>query len=160
MTTHITVEEAQAFLESTKCRLPSLEPVLEADQANYVLGRLFSTFQTLVPTWTDQTNTPELVRSVIAMRYAGWFYDRQYSEVISEDRAKSYGALLREQAETLLNGIISGSIELSEVPSGSADESSVFYPTDVSSTTQARLDNTDGDNMSLGPPMFGVSKVF
>jgi hypothetical protein len=160
---HITVDDAQSFLEGTKARLSSLEPTLENEQSTYVLGRLAGTFDsttTGVPTWTNETNTPELVKLIIAMFYAGWYYDRQYSEVISEERTRSYGMMLRQQAETMLEGILTGAIELVEVPGGTTVTGPAFYPTDASSTTQAKLDNTDPDNKSLGPPMFSVGMNF
>ena len=160
---HITVAEAQAFLETTKCRLPSLEEVLEEEQSNYVLSRLSATYNSPsfgVSSWTDETNTPELVRQAIAMLYAGWFYDRQYAEVISEAQSKSYGAMLRDCANKLCEGIASGSIQLIEISPNVPAASAVYYPTDVSSTTDAALSNTNRDDLSLGPAKFTMGKVF
>lgn len=158
---HINVSDAQSFLESTKANLTSLDPVLENEWATYVLGRLADTYLDPsfgIQTWVDTTTTPQLVKMAIAMFYAGWFYDRQFSE--EDTGTTSYGAELRTNAELLLEGIISGSILLVELLPHQAATAPTFYPTDVSSTSQALAINTDPDDMSLGPPKFGMSKVF
>lgn len=161
---HIGVADAQSFLEGTKCNLTSLETVLENEQSVYVLGRLAETYSDPgfgVSTWVDEDSTPELVKMAIAMLYAGWFYDRQYSEVVSEDPSnKSYGWMLRSQAETLIAGIAAGSVLLAEIQPNEPAVAPVFYPTDSSSTYEAVANNTDPNNTSFGPPMFSVGKVF
>jgi hypothetical protein len=161
--THIEVEDAQSFLEGTKANLSSLDDVLENELSVYVLGRLSDVYSdpaTGTTTWIDSTTTPELVKMIIAMEYAGYYYNRQYSEVISDDNGKSYGDMLIMRAETMLAGVISGSILLAEVPTGSPLNEPVFYPTDASSTKEAVFNNTDCNDSSLGPPMFSVGKVF
>lgn len=161
---HILVSDAQAWLESTKANLTSLDPALENTISNNVLGRLADTYSDPtfgVPTWTDNTNTPALVKQAIAMLYAGWYFDRQYSEVVAAE-GTSYGLVLRNYAETLIVGIINSSIELVEISPNmpATAPGGAMYPNDVSSTTAALQANTDRDNTSLGPPMFGVQKVF
>jgi hypothetical protein len=93
----------------------------------------------------------------IAMLYAGWLYDRQFSE---ETEGTTYGELLKLDAETIIEGIISGSILLVELLPHQAETAPVFYPTDTSSTTDALMNNTNPDDNSLGPPKFGMSQVF
>lgn len=116
-----------------------------------------------VPTWVDQNTTPELVKQVIAMTYAGWFYDRQYSEVLAT-QGNSYGLILRQNADTILQGIISSSIQLVEILPNLPTTAPVFYPTDASSTTEAKITNAQGggdpDDLSLGPAYFGTNKTF
>lgn len=159
---HILVSDAQAWLEGTKIALTALDPVLENTIANDVLGRLSDTYDSGsfgVPTWVDNNTTPQLVKQAIAMMYAGWYYDRQYSEMVAAE-GTSYGVVLRVYAETLIEGIISSSIMLVEVQPNQPETAPVGYPTDVSSTRDALWNNTDRDDHSLGPAMFGVSKVF
>jgi hypothetical protein len=158
---HINVSDAQSFLENTKANLTSLDTTLENEWATYVLGRLADTYLDPIfgiQTWIDTTTTPQLVKMAIAMLYAGWYYDRQFSE--EDTGTTSYGAELRANAELLIEGIISGSILLVELLPYMAETAPVFYPTDASSTTDALLENTDCDDNSLGPPKFGMSKVF
>jgi hypothetical protein len=157
---HINVSEAQSFLENTKANLVSLDAVLESEFATYVLGRLADTYLDPafgVQTWVDPTTTPQLVRMAIAMLYAGWFYDRQFSE---ESEGTTYGQMLKTDAEVLIEGIVSGSILLMELQPNQAETAPTFYPTDASSTTDALINNTNPDDMSLGPAKFGMSQVF
>lgn len=159
---HIVLADAQTWLEGTKAHLTALDPNLETQISNDVLARCSTTFPDLVSTWVDNNTTPALVKMVIAMNYAGWFYDRQFSEMITSSPT-TWGMVLRANAETILDGIISGSVVLPEViAAGSSDPQTdpIFYPTDVSSTTQALEDNTDPDDNSLGPAAFGMQKVF
>jgi hypothetical protein len=135
---------------------------LEKQISTEVLGRLSETYGDPsfgTPTWIDQNSTPELVRQVISMIYAGWFYDRQYSEVLAT-QGNSYGLVLRTSAETILAGIISSSIQLVELLPNLPTTAPVFYPTDNSSTTEAQMANKNPDDMSIGPAYFGTHKVF
>jgi hypothetical protein len=163
---HIVVADAQTWLEGTKARLTSLDPNLESQISIMILGRMVDTFDTtIVASWVDNNTTPEIVRQIIAMTYAGWYYDRQFSEQVigagtQASNVTTYGMLLRQYAETLLEGVISGSIILVEVPLDEPQTLPVFYPTDTSSTTDALINNTDPDDNSLGPAAFGMQKVF
>jgi hypothetical protein len=110
--TNIVVAEAQAWLETTKANLgATLDVELEASIATQVLARVGSSYDT--STWTDSNTTPKLVRKIIAMKYASWYYQRQYSE---DGSANDYALLLNAQAETLLAGIVEGVLELPEAP--------------------------------------------
>lgn len=171
---HIQLQDAQAWLEGTKMSLPALDSNLETQISSEVLSRIADTYDSPVfgvPTWVDFNSTPELVKSAIAMIYAGWVYDRQYSEQVigagvpatkggGVGGAGTYGSVLRDNAETLILGIINSSIVLAEIQPNVPDIAPVFYPTDTSSTWDARRSNTDRNDSSFGPSMFGVSKVF
>jgi hypothetical protein len=160
VTAHITTSDVQAWLESTKLSVTTIEAVLEADASTEVLGRLDSTYGMYVPLWIDSTSTPQIVRQVIAMYYASWIYDRSYSEVETNEASVSYGAVLRAWAMTLLNDIIRGAVSIVEIEPSSPATAPVFYPTDASSTEDAWRWNTDEDDNSLGPAKFGMGKVF
>jgi hypothetical protein len=159
---HIVLADAQAWLENTKANLTTLDLNLEAQVSSDVLARLAEVFDDPtfgVPTWMDNTTTPALVKQVIAMFYAGWFYDRQFSEMVAAE-GMSYGTVLRNYAETLLEGIITGSIILVEISPNEGDTGPGFYPTDTSSSTEALASNSNLDDKSLGPAMFAVRQVF
>jgi hypothetical protein len=162
MATHIVVSDAQTWLENTKANLASLDLNLEAQISNNVLSRLASTYNDPtfgVPTWIDSSTTPQLVKQIIAMFYAGWFYDRQYSEMVAAE-GPSYGTVLRTYAESLIEGLNAGTIELVEIQPNEPDVAPVFYPTDVSSTKQAFWENKDPDNTSMGPAKFSMGHNF
>lgn len=160
MAARITASMVQTWLETTKATISSIDAVLEGQLAAEILGRLAQTFsQAVVGTWVDTTTTPAIVQQIIAMYYAGWYYDRQFSEVVTDESQTSYGATLRQWASTLLEDVIRGSVELADVaavPSAGVK----FYPTDASSTRDAVRVNTDCNDLSLGPAKFGMSKVF
>jgi hypothetical protein len=93
------------------------------------------------------------------MTYAGWYYDRQYSEVLASE-GNSYGLILRTAAETILAGIISSSITLVEIEPNMPTTAPVFYPTDASSTLEAQMSNLDSNDKSVGPSFFQNQKTF
>jgi hypothetical protein len=152
MAARISLAEAQAWLEQTKLVLPSLDASMEAQISSQILGRLSAAYPAEVATWTTEANTPQLVRSIISMFYAGWFYDRQYSENPEDN---SYADRLRAWAEQLLMGLLEGTIDIPEVPGQPAIGEPAFFPTDTSSANEP----TD-DNPSDGGPKFLMGKVF
>jgi hypothetical protein len=157
---HIAASDVQTWLESTKLPIASVDPNLETDVAAEVLGRLSSTYSKYVPTWTDSTNTPQVVKQVIAMYYAGWMYDRAFSEVETGEGNSSYGALLRRWASNLLQDIIRGAVSIVEIQPNVPAVAPISYPTDVSSTWEAWQANTDCNDKSLGPAKFGMDMRF
>lgn len=157
---HMSVGEVQSWLESTKATLTAIDAPTEAQIAGEVLGRLALTFGDKVPSWIDQTNTPQIVRQIISMFYAGWFYDSRYAEVETGESNTSYGATLRRWALKLLQDVIDGLVVLVEVGPDATTGTPVFYPTDQSSTWDAWRANTDCNDLSLGPAKFGMGQVF
>jgi hypothetical protein len=157
---HITASQVQAWFETTKLTITSLDTNLEAEVSTEVLGYLTETYAEYVPAWIDASSTPAVVQKVIAMMYAGWAYDRAYSEVISETPGTSYGLTLRTWATALLTDIIRGAVAIAEIEPNQPAVAPVFYPNDASSTYDAVRTNCDPNDISLGPEKFGVSKVF
>lgn len=149
MTTHITKEEAQAWAEGTKLTITALDAELEAHLSEEVIRRLDSGFD--VTGWTDSTTTPKLVRTIISKLYVAWVYDRQYSEDI--EQGNNYADRLKVNAESLMVGLLDGTIDLPNVTNSSGVP--VFYPTDASS---AQLPTAD--DPSLGPPAFSMGMRF
>lgn len=157
---HITTSDVQVWLETTKLAISSIDPTLEVDVSNEVISQLTGQFGAYTPTWVDNTSTPQIVKQIIAMEYAGWVYDRAFSEVVTNEAQVSYGATLRGWATNLINDILGGSILIAEIGSGPVNEAPIFYPTDVSSTWDAWRANIDCNDNSLGPAKFGMGKVF
>lgn len=151
---HVTLLEVQAWLEGTKLTLSSLEAELEDEISQQVLSRLAMAYPNEYVAWTNETTTPKLVRSVIAMKYAGWYYDRQYSENPEDN---SYADRLRTEAQNLLDGIVAGTIDILEVAGLPTIGEPLFYPTDVSSAPDAVPSDTDP---SAGPAAFSMGKIF
>jgi hypothetical protein len=145
----ISEQEAQAWAERTKLTITALDTDLEANLAEEVIVRLSSAFDT--STWVSQATTPKLVRVIISKLYVAWEYDRQYSEDIAQ--GSNYAALLKQNAEALIIGLIAGTIALPGLPNSAG--SPVFYPTDASSSQPATFDDP-----SLGPAAFSMGMRF
>jgi hypothetical protein len=158
MVAHINASDAQAWVESTKLPITSLDTNLEAQVSADILGQLMQTYGAFVPLWVDATTTPQIVRQVIAMFYTSWIYDRSYSEVEVDGARTSYGATLRQWAQNLLTGIINGSIAIAEIAPNAPAVAPDFYPNDASSTRQAALANWC--DTSLGPAKFSMGMKF
>jgi hypothetical protein len=144
----ILVTDAQGWVEGTKLTITSLDTNLLHQIEDEILGRL-SSFDS--SGWTDNTNTPSLVKVIIAKLYVAWLYDRQYSEDI--EGGNNYADRLKQNAELLMQGLLDGTIELP----GTADTSSapIFYPTDASSAQDPTFDDP-----SLGPAAFSMGMRF
>lgn len=147
----ITTADAQGWAESTKMTLSSLDAQLEHQIEDEVIARLNSVFVTTG--WTDSTNTPSVVKVIIAKLYVSWLYDRQYSE--NQDSGNDYAALLKANAEMLMEGLLNGTIDIPGETTQGAGSGPAFYPTDASSA----MDPTP-DDLSLGPAKFSMGQVF
>lgn len=146
----ITVQQAQAWAESTKLAITTLDVPLLSQIENQVLATLSEGFDT--STWLDSLTTPPIVQQILSMLYVSWFYNRQYSE--DQEHVNVYATLLRAEAESLVAGLLAGSIIMPGQPISTSD-SPTFYPNDASSLLQP----TDTDT-SLGDASFSMGKVF
>lgn len=150
----ITLLQAQAWVEATKFTIPSLatEPnasmlaLLESE----VIARVNGAYDT--STWVDAATTPLLVQTAISKLFVAWAYRRQYSESILETDA-AYAALLEQNAELIISGLIDGTIVLPGVTTLTGTPS--FYPTDASSAMWPTFDDP-----SLGPNKFSMGTTF
>lgn len=146
---HISVEDAQAWSEPTKLDLgSSLDWELEEQIASQVLGKVAQAFDT--SSWLDRPTTPTVVRSIIAMYYTAWYYDRTFS---SDNEANVYAEKLRAAADAYLQNILEGLTPIDGVVTSTG--SPVFYPTDASSAMEPTVDDP-----SLGPPKFSMGTVW
>ena len=147
----IELSDAQAWVEKTKLTFAELDPDLLQQVESQVIARLSGQFETV--TWVDAATTPKMVKSVIAMLYVAWYYDRSYSE--DQEQGNDYAALLRASAEALMTGILDGSVDLPEVPGSPEPGGPSFYPTDASSALSPTLEDP-----SLGPAAFSMGAKF
>jgi hypothetical protein len=146
---NIRVSDAQAFLERTKANLgASLDVNLERFVAAQVLSQVAISYDT--SGWTDETNTPLLVRNVIAMKYAAMHYQRLYSE---DDGLSDYAIFLNANADALLEGIITGVNDLVEIEGDGPTTLVVepaFYPNDRTTDQYGCVEG----------PKFTMGKIF
>jgi hypothetical protein len=145
----ITVLQARAWGEQTKLDIGELDTDLLAHLEGEILARISNVVDT--STWVDELTTPALVQTIITKMYVSWLYDRQYSEDL--DQGNAYAARLMLNAETLIEGIIDGTIV---IPGTDTDAGlPAFYPNDASSAQEP----TDADP-SLGPNKFSMGTTF
>lgn len=145
-------QDAQAWSEKTKLPIAQLDSELASQIEIRVLARLTVAYPDDVSTWISPDTTPSIVKTVIAMQYVAWFYDRQYSE--EQEALNDYAVLLRAEAESLIQGIIDGSIVIPGIVVPSVEDPG-YYPNDVSSALTPTL--TD---RSLGDAKFSMGQVY
>lgn len=154
MPNRITHDEAIAWTEPTKvgANFETIDNDLEAQISSIILARLGARFDT--DDWVNVPTTPKLVRTIIAMYYVSYVYDKTYS---TDDELSQYAILLRQQADFNIEGLIAGNIDLPEVPEDETPPfgSPSFYPTDASS-----LQEPTAEDKSLGPAAFSMGTVF
>lgn len=114
----ITVDEVNQFLPTNKLKANSLLPELVTTAKSTVFGRLSLRYTTT--SWVDEGTTPDLVRSVVAMYYAGLWYNAKFSDNAAD--SSSYGNNLIRMAMEQTALIVDGVFELDEAdpiaPSG------------------------------------------
>lgn len=146
----IAVEDVQAWVESTKLKPSALDLDHLSQIEEEVLARLSSVYTTT--SWVDRTTTPRLVQVIISKLYAGWLYDKTYSE--NQNYPNNYARMVKANAEMLIVGIINGTIEIPGATTTTLAGAS-FYPNDASSAqTPTSVDP------SLGPAKFSLGRLF
>jgi hypothetical protein len=148
---HISVLEAQAWAESSKLPVSSVDANLEGQIVNLIFPRL-SVGGFPITTWTNEASTPSLVRTIIAMYYIAALYDKHYAQ---EEEEASYANTLRSLADSNIAGLISGAIELAEYELPETDLIPSFFPNDLSSANEPTVDSP-----SDGGPAFMMGQVF
>jgi hypothetical protein len=149
----VTPAEVQAWLEETKL------PLVEIDQGLHEAARVlvFSHLAEVYDTsgWTTSTNTPSLVRQVVAIYIAAWVYNRAYSSVSIE--GPTYGDKLIAMAESILVSIVNGNADLTDADSSIARSTSPeFVPNDSTGSSQ----QYDAAGNAIGPDEFSEDIKF
>lgn len=138
----VSLAQVQQWLEQTKLALTVVDAELEATAFTYVKSRLAADYD--VTTWTNDTNSPSLVKQIVSMLIAAWLYQRAYSEDAS--RSNWYGRWLESKAESLLDGLVKGEIDLTDVPGTITAAGLAFYPTDLTGSSEIY----DGNGVLVG----------
>jgi hypothetical protein len=149
---HIDVDDAKAWTEDTKVgvEFDELDDELEAQVSEIVISRLSSRFTTSA--WVGESTTPSLIKTLIAMYYVSFVYDKVYS---TDDDLSAYAVLLRQQADLNIAALLAGNIDLPEEPTNTGFGSPEFYPNDLSSSQDPTYEDS-----SLGPAAFSMGTVF
>lgn len=146
---NITLSDVQAWLETTKLNPSTIESNL-ADQITVaLLARLRPVFDS-VDTWTSDTTTPKLVKTIISMLYVAALYERSYGD--DHEDTDNYAGLLRSMAEANILGLLNGSLQITEDDSNRDSSSPAYFPNDLSSAQAASSDapNDGGPYFTMG----------
>lgn len=145
----VQTSEIQAWLEPTKLTIaaPDLDLLVHLERETLV--RLAVFYDT--SGWTDHTNTPDIVRTIISKCYAVQHIDKTYSE--NQDENSEYARRLKENVHMLIEGILEGVIPIPGQDKANGRAS--FFPTNASSAQEPTR-----DDMSLGGPWFSLGKSF
>jgi hypothetical protein len=148
---HITLDEANAWLEPTKLALTAIDENLEHQVVSLIYGRLAPVFNT--SSWVNSAGTPEIIRTIIAMHYIAWTYDKFYSD---DAEANAYAQTLRAVADANLQALLNGDVELVEQPTANDEiKKPSFFPNDISSANEPTPDRP-----SDGGPAFTMGSIF
>lgn len=147
----VALSEVQAWLEATKLTLTTLDQELLSQLEEEILVQLNPQYN--VSTWLTPETTPKIIRVIIAKTYASFHLDRAYSE--NQDNGNDYAARLMANANMLMTGLISGSIDIPDTPPTNSPFAPSFFPTDVSSAQEPTSDNPE-----FGGPYFSLGRVF
>jgi hypothetical protein len=148
---HIDVTDAEAWAEALKLPITTLDVNLEDGIATQVLAKLAVVIT--VTSWLNPSSTPDIVRKIIAMQYVASYINRAQS---SEEDLNNYALWLWANAETLIEGLISGALVIDPtVPPPPDPSSPLYYPTDASSAATPTL-----DDRSLGGPAFTMGAIW
>jgi hypothetical protein len=132
--------DANAHLDGTKIVFSSDTDALpEATSTDrMVRARLGVLFPTQAPLWdfdptVPKIATPELVREIASLLMASFRYASKYSE--DDQNEQDYAQKLYDRAMGLLDGVIDGTLTLTDVDYDAVDgvghlSSSDFYPND------------------------------
>lgn len=105
---YINIELANAWTDKDRLNLTTIDANLENQIASQVIQRASQAFD--VTFWTDITNTPMLIKSIISMTYVGRSYQSKTLDNISG--LDNYGTKLIEDARLLLDAVVKGEIQL------------------------------------------------
>jgi hypothetical protein len=159
---HFAPHEGNAFLEGTKLSLSTVESDLDSTCALQILPRLQIAYDT--SSWTDESTTPTLIRSLIAMLYVASVYDRTYSDN-TDPSLSNYARSLRRIVEANITGLLNGTIVLPEQPDvADVLGTPLFFPNDASSQLGKAADCEGGmgtlDDPSNTDASFSMGSVF
>jgi hypothetical protein len=151
----VTQPAVKAWTEATKMGNAAGVVTLDTELLDQLEDETLSRLQGAgyeTSTWTDSSTTPRIVRLAIAKLYVSWLIDRQYSE---DEDLNAYAQRLAANAETVIAGLVDGTLVIPGSPEGEGIGQPSFYPNDDSSAACPTW-----DDRSLGPAQFSMGQVF
>lgn len=107
-----------------KLVITQLDDALSISLSTILLASLSGIYD--VSAWTDPSTTPSLVKKILGMQYIGWLILRIYAE---DEDSSAYAEKLIAEADTLIAGLTSGAIAITDIPVVVSDlRTPSFYP--------------------------------
>lgn len=131
-----------------KIKATDIPPGLIDAGEGHVLSAVRDKFD--VSTWTDESDTPGFIRTIISMWVVGWHYNSVYNEDSSITGGReTFGDKLINYADALITGLIDGTYELdSDTDAVLTTSQPSFWPTDTA-TTVAENSGQDADGAAV-----------
>lgn len=101
----IATSDVNAWLDIKKATITLLEGALLDQVTSYVLGSISNRYAT--GGWTGPTTTPLIVKRILSMFYAGYYYLKIYS---TDSEPSDYGEMLLRDAQILLDSVLNGNV--------------------------------------------------
>lgn len=137
----ITIDDVQAWFTDNRLSLEATDTLPEeVNVTAEVLASVSNRYDT--STWLNAATTPRLIRSIISARVAAIRYRKHYADQLDEI---AYADWLDEWAMNILEGIVNGTIPLTDVPaddltSALVAASVIGSPTDATDPPKFTMD--------------------
>lgn len=132
---YVDSEKVQAWLESSKFPIVSVNPNFEETAVNLIFAELSQRYDTT--TWVDSSTTPPIVLNILAMQIAAFEYR---AAVAQEDGLEHYSDKLEARINQLVSAIATGALSLpSDYPVDSTSSlggGAEIFPTDASTALE------------------------
>ena len=154
----VSISDIQAWLNKTRYRVSSIDDSVYDEAVGVVFGKVSRRYD--VSLWIDENTAPSLIKSAIAMHYAGTYIRRAGSE---EDGLVGYADWLQERVKKVCSGIVDGSVSLvgvKEDPTSVLSSGPTFGPTNKSTNLYLDTKLADGStNEPSATPMYFDSNM-
>lgn len=144
----ITLDMLSSWADGAKLTISTIDEELELQIVAQVFSELSGRYNTEL--WTDADSTPALVQSILSMIYVGRIYQKTYA--IDVENIDSYGSMLVADAEKLVQGIVNGSLTLTDARDTVIIEGSYVSELALMSVVPVEL--------SLSEPKFSMDTVW
>lgn len=138
---YATDEDVNEFLNEEVIKVATGDFDVENNEAARVIrAYLFASHipATVIDTWVDPATTPEIIRSIAGRMIASQVFGRAYSG--NAEETSPYATQLYGEAMAMLNGIITGTLTITEIGDIAATghiSEDYFYPNDSADVLDA-----------------------
>lgn len=154
---YVSVKDIQSWLQNTKFDVTSVDSRRETFAVNHIFGKLSQRYDTTI--WTDDTDTPSVVLSLISMWMAASHLRIAASE---EDGLVSYADWLDLTVTGTCDSIVSGAVDIEGIAEDSTSSlggAAEFLPNNSSTTLWESSHDSDGSSRTEGATTLAFKMV-